>query len=103
MAEQRELKKIKNNSKRVISKSLSKNQKYKTVDSNLINKVSQIVAKKRLTNSFFEKPLFSDSRLKRIIFVNKSDIFQDILEKFTSLQEAVDSNSCKFGNSFSLN
>jgi hypothetical protein len=58
MAEQRELKKIKNNLKRVISKSLSKNQKYKSFDSDLINKVSQIVAQERFTNPFFEKPFF---------------------------------------------
>ena len=92
MAEQRELKKIKNNLKRVIAKSLSKNQQYKNVDSDLINKVSQIVAKERLTNPFFEKPFFSDSTIRTMMFANKSDIPQDILEKFTSLQEAIDSN-----------
>jgi hypothetical protein len=53
MAEQRELKKIKNNLKRAIVKSLSKNQKYKNVDSDLINKVSQIVAQERSSKSFF--------------------------------------------------
>lgn len=92
MMEQRELKKIKNNLKRAIAKSLSKNQKYKNVDSDLINKVSQIVAKERRTNSFFEKPFFSDSTLKTLMFANKSDIPKDILEKFISFQEAVASN-----------
>jgi group II intron reverse transcriptase/maturase len=92
MAEQRELKKIKNNLKRAIAKSLSKNQQYKNVDSDLINKVSQIVAQERSTNSFFEKPFFSDSTVRTMMFANKSDIPQDILEKFTSLQEAIDSN-----------
>jgi hypothetical protein len=92
MAEQRELKKIKNNLKRAIVKSLSKNQKYKNVDSDLINKVSQIVVQERSANPFFEKPFFSDSTIRTIMFANKSDIPQDILEKFTSLQTVIDSN-----------
>jgi hypothetical protein len=71
MAEQRELKKIKKNLKRVIAKSLSKNQKYKNVDSNLIDKVSQIIEKERSTNPFFEKPFFSDSTIRTIMFANK--------------------------------
>ena len=91
MAEQRELKKIKNNLKRVIKKSLSKNQKYKNIDSDLINKVSQIVAQERLTTPFFEKPFFSDSTIRTIMYANKSDIPQDILEIFSSLQTAIDS------------
>ena len=91
MAEQRELKKIKNNLKRVITKSLSKNQKYKNIDNDLINKVSQIVAQERLTNPFFEKPFFSDSTIKTIMFANRSDIPQNILEIFSSFQTAIDS------------
>jgi hypothetical protein len=53
MAEQRELKKIKNNLKRAIAKSLSKNQKHKNVDNDLIDKVSQIIAQERSSKSFF--------------------------------------------------
>jgi group II intron reverse transcriptase/maturase len=89
MAEQRELKKIKNNLKRVISKSLLKNQKYKNIDSDLINKVSQIVVQERSTNPFFEKPFFNNSTIRTIMFANKSDIPKNVLDSFTSLQEAV--------------
>ena len=92
MAEQRELKKIKNNLKRAIAKSLLKNQQYENVDSDLINKVAKIVTKERSTNPFFEKPFFSDSTLKTIMFASKSDIPKDVLDSFTSFQKAVDVN-----------
>ena len=92
MAEQRELKKIKNNLKRVIAKSLSKNQQYKDIDNDLINKVSQIITKERAINPFFEKPFFSDSTIKTIMFANKSAIPKDVLDSFTSFQEAIDYN-----------
>lgn len=39
--------------KRVIAKSLSKSQKYTKLDSDLISKVSQIVAQECSTNPFF--------------------------------------------------
>jgi group II intron reverse transcriptase/maturase len=68
VSEQRELKKIKNNLKRVIAKSLSKNQKYKNVDNSLIDKVSQIITKEHSINPFFEKPFFSDSTIRTIMF-----------------------------------
>ena len=92
MAEQRELKKIKNNLKNVLAKSPSKNQKYKNIDSNLINKISQIVGKEGFINPYLEKPFFSDSTLRTIMFANKSSIPRDILNSFTSFQKAVDSN-----------
>jgi len=92
MSEQRELKKNKNNLKRAILKSLSKNQKYKNVDSDLLNKVSQIVAQEKSANPFFEKSFFSDSILRSIMFADKSDIPEDVLNNFTSLQKSIDSN-----------
>lgn len=92
MSEQRELKKNKDNLKRAILKSLSKNQKYKNVGSNLLNKVSQIVAQEKSANPFFEKPFFSDSTLRSIMFADKSDIPEDVLNNFTSLQKSIDSN-----------
>jgi hypothetical protein len=92
MAEQRELKKIKKNLKRVIFKSLSKNQKYKNIDSSLVDKVSQIIVKERSINPFFEKPFFSDSTIKTIMFANKSSLPKDVLDSFLIFQKAVDSN-----------
>jgi hypothetical protein len=92
ITEQRELKKIKNNLKKIISKSLLKNQKYKNLDNNLINKVSQIVAQECSTNLFFEKPFFSSSTLKTIMFANKFDIPKDVLNTFIAFQKAIDSN-----------
>jgi group II intron reverse transcriptase/maturase len=92
MSEQQELKKIKNSLKRAIAKSISKNRQYREVDSDLINKVAQIVANERSTNPFFEKPFFSDSTLKTIMFASKSDIPKDVLDSFISFQKAIDSN-----------
>ena len=41
---------------------------------------------------FFEKPFFSDSTIKTIMFANKPSIPKDVLDSFTSFQKAVDSN-----------
>ena len=75
-----------------MAKSLLKNQQYKNVDSDLINKVAKIVAKERSTNPLFEKPFFSDSTLKTIMFTSKSDVPKDVLDSFTLFQTAVDAN-----------
>ena len=94
VTEQRELKKIKNNLKRAILKSLSKNQKYKNVDNSLVDKVSQIVMKERSIDPFpfFEKPFFSDSTIKTIMFANKPSIPKDVLDSFISFQKTINSN-----------
>lgn len=92
IAEQWELKKIKSSLKRVLLKSLSKNQQYKNVDSDLINKVSQLIAQERLKNPFVEKTFFAGSTLRTIMFANKSVIPKNILDSFQSFQKAVDSS-----------
>ena len=92
LSEQRELKKNKNNLKRAILKSLSKNRKYKNTDSDLVSKVSKIVAQEKSVNPFFEKSFFSDSTLRSIMFANKSYIPKDVLNNFTSFQKSIDSN-----------
>lgn len=92
MAEQRELKKIKNNLKRAILKSLSKNQFRTNFDNGLIDKISQIISQERSTSPFFEKPFFSDSTLKTLMYANNSNIPQDVRDSFTSFRKAVESN-----------
>merc|ERR1712032_1813036 len=44
------------------------------------------------TNPFFEKPFFSDSTLRTIMFASKSDIPKEVLDSFTSFQKVVDTN-----------
>jgi hypothetical protein len=51
-----------------------------------------LLLKNVLVNPFFEKPFFSDSTIRTIMFANKSDIPEDVLENFTSFQKAIDSN-----------
>lgn len=75
-----------------MAKSLLKNQQYKNVDSDLINKVAKTVAKERLTNPLFEESFFSDSTLKTIMFTSKSDVPKDVLDSFTLFRTAVDVN-----------
>jgi hypothetical protein len=58
-AEGRELKKIKKNLKTVIAKSLKKNQsKDKQLSSEIVDNISQLVKKERLSELSFDKPFF---------------------------------------------
>jgi group II intron reverse transcriptase/maturase len=91
--ERRELKKIKKNLKTVIAKSLKKNQsKDKQLSSEIIDNISQLVQKERLSELSFDKPFFSDTTLKTIMYTNKSDIPKEVLDTFNAFKQAIESN-----------
>ena len=92
-AGKRELKKIKKNLKTVIAKSLKKNQsKDKQLSSEIVDNISQLVKKERLSELSFDKPFFSDMTVKTIMHTNKSDIPKEVLDTFNAFKQAIESN-----------